>query len=165
MTPAHGGTATGTVKFLHGSDVLGTATLAGNVATLTLTNLAIGTTHINASYAGDANVNSSSSSALGQVINKAVTSLTLTSSSNPSTHGSLVTFSVHAHQDSGPRPTGTITFKDGATTIGTATIDVSGNATFSTSTLSVRTHSITASYPGNANDLSSTSSVLSQVVN
>ena len=165
VTPAHGGTATGTVKFLHGSDVLGTATLAGNVATLTLTNLAIGTTHINASYAGDANVNSSSSSALGQVINKAVTSLTLTSSSNPSTHGSLVTFSVHAHQDSGPRPTGTITFKDGATTIGTATIDVSGNATFSTSTLSVRTHSITASYPGNANDLSSTSSVLSQVVN
>ncbi len=165
VTPAHGGTATGTVKFLHGTDVLGTATLAGNVASLTLTNLAVGTTHINASYAGDADVNSSSSSALAQVINKASTTTTLTSSKNPSTHGTSVTFTATVHAASGPTPTGNVNFKDGTTTLGSGAINGSGVATFSTTTLAVGTHSITAAYPGTANDLSNTSSALSQKVN
>jgi hypothetical protein len=165
VTPAHGGSASGTVQFLHGSDVLGTATLAGNVATLTLSNLVVGTTHINASYSGNANVNSSSSSAVGQVINKAQTTTTLASSSNPSTHGSSVKFTATVHASSGPTPTGSVTFKDGSTTLGTGAINGSGVATFSTTTLAVGTHSITAAYPGTANDLSSASTALSQQVN
>ena len=63
-----------------------------------------------------------------------------------------------------PGPTGTVTFKDGSTTLGTSTL--SGNtATFTTSTLSVGSHSITAAYGGAPNFAPSTSGTLTQVVN
>ena len=44
-------------------------------------------------------------------------------------------------------PTGTVTFVDGDTTLGTGAL-TSGVATFATSTLSVGSHTIAASYPG-----------------
>ena len=123
VAPAYGGTATGTVTFYHLGTVLGTGTLSGNVATLTLTSLGVGLSHITATYEGNSNYLSSTSSAVAQVVNEASTSTTITSSSNPSTHGSSVTFTAHVHPLSGPIPTGTITFKDGSTTLGTGTLD------------------------------------------
>ena len=59
--------------------------------------------------------------------------------------------------------TGTVTFKDGSTTIGTGTISGT-TATYSTSSLTGGTHSITAVYGGDTNYATSTSSVLTQVV-
>jgi hypothetical protein len=66
---------------------------------------------------------------------------------------------------SGTTPTGTVTFKDGASTLGTGTLNGSGDATFSTSILSVGSHSITAVYGGDSNFNGSTSSSLTQTVN
>ena len=57
-------------------------------------------------------------------------------------------------------PTGTVNFFDGATQIGTGTLNSSGVATFSTSTLSVGTHSITAVYAGDTNFTTSTSTAV-----
>ncbi|MGB0065941.1 MAG: chitobiase/beta-hexosaminidase C-terminal domain-containing protein, partial [Terracidiphilus sp.] len=74
-----------------------------------------------------------------------IPTLTVTSSSNPSTYGSSVTFT--ATISSGP--TGTITFYDGGTSIGTGTIS-GGSATLTTNGLAVGAHSITASWLGNA---------------
>jgi hypothetical protein len=165
VTPSHGGTAGGNVKFLSGSTVLGTAALSGNVASLTLSNLPVGTTQVSASYAGDNNIGGSTSSALGEVINKAETTLTLSSSKNPSTYGASVTLTVQVHQGSGATPTGTITFKDGSATLGTGALNNYGSATYTTTSLAVGTHSITASYGGSANDLASTSSALQEVIN
>ena len=57
-------------------------------------------------------------------------------------------------------PTGTVTFMDGTTTLGTGTLSTTNGvttATFSTTTLAVGSHSITAVYSGDTNDLSSTS--------
>lgn len=45
-------------------------------------------------------------------------------------------------------PTGAVTFLDGATTLGTATLNVSGVANLSVSTLSVGTHTLIATYAG-----------------
>src|SRR6185503_17847710 len=42
------------------------------------------------------------------------------------------------------------TFLDGATTLGTGTLNGSGVATFSTAALTVATHNLTANYGGNA---------------
>ena len=92
------------------------------------------------------------------------TQTTLTSSANPSTFGQLVTFTATV-SSLGGTPTGPVTFVDGATTLGTGTLNSSGVATFSTSSLSVASHSITAVYGDNGNYLSSTSSAISQVVN
>ena len=58
-----------------------------------------------------------------------------------------------------------MTFMDGTTSLGSVSL-ASGSATFSTSSLAVGSHNITAVYGGNANFTTSTSSpALSQVVN
>src|SRR5205807_2621246 len=61
-------------------------------------------------------------------------------------------------------PTGKVDFKEGAATLA-ADVDMNGaTATFSTSSLAVGTHSITAVYKGVAGDGGSTSPPISQVV-
>jgi hypothetical protein len=86
----------------------------------------------------------------------------LTSSLNPSNFGQSVTFTATV---TGVSPTGTVTFKDGVTVLGTGTLNGSGQATFTTSSLSVGSHSITAVYSGDVNNAAATSAVLTQVVN
>ena len=56
---------------------------------------------------------------------------------------------------------GTVTFRDGSTVLGTVTL-VNGVATFSTSSLSMGSHSITAIYNGDTNDTGSTSGVVTE---
>ena len=99
-------------------------------------------------------------------VNKANTATGLTSSVNPSVFGQSVTFTatVTAVAPGAGTPTGTVTFKDGITTIGTGMLS-GGSTTFSTSALSVASHGITASYGGDTNFNTSTSSTVNQVVN
>jgi hypothetical protein len=113
------------------------------------------------SYGGDANDNTSTSSTLTQTVNKANTTVALASSANPSTFGSSVTFTATVSPSAA---TGTVTFKDGSTTLGTGTLS-GGGASFATSTLAAGSHSIKASYGGDANDNSGTSATLTQTVN
>ena len=61
-------------------------------------------------------------------------------------------------------PTGSVTFKDGSTTLGTGTLNSTGQATFATTTLAVGSHSITAVNGGDSNFSGSTSSALAQTV-
>src|SRR5437867_3590260 len=92
----------------------------------------------------------------------------LTSSVHPwSVFGQPVTFTatVPATRPGAGTPTGTVTFKDGSSTLGTGTLDSSGQATFVTSTLAVGSHSITASYGGDASFKGSTSPKFTQTVN
>src|SRR4029077_8049326 len=56
-------------------------------------------------------------------------------------------------------PGGTVTFKDGATSIGTGSVS-SGVATLNITSLGTGPHSITATYAGDSNFLTSTSSSL-----
>jgi hypothetical protein len=91
------------------------------------------------------------------------TTATVTSNLNPSTYGQNVTISANVTAAVGI-PTGTVTFKDGAATLGTGTLSA-GIATYSTSTLTTGNHSITAVYGGNSNFSGSTSSALTQTVN
>jgi parallel beta-helix repeat protein len=89
--------------------------------------------------------------------------ITLASSPNPSVGGSNVAFTAHVTGNCN-MPTGTLTFLDGATVLATGVLDAGGNTMFSTSTLTVGTHSITATYPGDFNFDPSTSPPYSQVV-
>jgi hypothetical protein len=165
VAPAYGGTATGTVTFNHLSTVLGTATLSGNVATLKLSNLPVGSSHITATYGGSTDYLTSTSAALTQSVQTAATTTTIASSSDPSISGSPVTFTANVSALYGGTPTGSVTFKQGATVLGTGTLNSSGNATFTTSALTVGTHSIVAYYNGSSTDANSNSTTLSQVVN
>jgi hypothetical protein len=62
------GTPTQTVTFLDGTTPIGTGTLSGGVATLTISTLAAGTHSITAAYGGDANFSSATSSALAEIV-------------------------------------------------------------------------------------------------
>lgn len=94
------------------------------------------------------------------------TTTSVSSSSQPSVFGQAVTFTATVTAAAGTPPAGsTVTFKDGATTLGTGTLNGSAQATLTTSSLSMGGHSITATYDGTSVFLSSTSVTLSQAVN
>ncbi len=61
-------------------------------------------------------------------------------------------------------PSGSVSFLDGSTTLGTATL-TGGVAAFTATTLAVGTHSITAQYSGDSNFHSTTSVLMIQTVN
>ncbi len=107
--------ATGTVTFHDGTTSLGTGTISSGVATLTTSSLAVGTHSITAQYGGDTNYNGAVSTAVSQVVNKASSTVTLASSPNPSTFGASVTLTATVTSGA----TGTVTFDDGATSLGT----------------------------------------------
>lgn len=163
INPQYGGQASGTVTFADGSTMLGTPGVSGNVATLTVGSLAAGAHSITATYNGDANF-SGSSAGLSQTVSQSSTSLSLSSSMNPSGYGQSVTFTASITSQYGGQPTGTITFKDGSTTLGTYPVTGNG-ASLTTSSLAMGTHLISAAYSGDSNYIGSTSPTLSQIVN
>lgn len=98
---------------------------------------------------------------------KATTATTVTSSQSPQAYGSPVTFTATVTTSGSTAPTGTVTFNDGTTQLGTGTLsNVSGSqeATFTTPALSPGDHSITAVYGGDTSNEGSTSDVLTQTV-
>jgi hypothetical protein len=158
-----GGTPTGTVTFVDGGSMIGTGTLSGGVASFTTTGLALGTHNITATYSAQGNFLGSTSLTLTQTVNRAPTTTSLTSSSNPSTVGQTITLTATV-VGSGGSTTGTVTFMDGAATLGTSST-TNGIATLTTSSLGTGSHSLTAVYSGNGGFLGSTSAALTQTVN
>jgi hypothetical protein len=116
---------------------------------------------------GAANIDSAHFAGTGvlKVGSGAISSTTLASSLNPSTYGSSVTLTATV-TGSGPTPTGTVTFKEASTTLGSDTLNSSGAATLVLSTLSVAgsPHSITAVYGGDDNFGASSGAVTLRVL-
>ena len=136
------------------------------------TSSAVGTfsvaTHaISVAYQGDGNFTGSSGALNGgQVVNKAPTATALTSNPNPSFFGdsATLTATVTVAPPGAGVPSGTVTFADGGTVLGTSPLDPSGHATLVTAGLQVGTHVLVASYSGDGNFLSSASAPHSQLV-
>ncbi|HZS08970.1 MAG TPA: lamin tail domain-containing protein [Blastocatellia bacterium] len=91
----------------------------------------------------------------------ASTTTTLASSASSSTYGDPVTFTATVNGGAAGTPTGTVTFMEGTNTLGTGTLDGSGQAAFTTHTLPAGTHSITATYGGDGTFAASASGALS----
>ena len=163
LTPQFGGSATGQITFSDGANPLGTITVSGNQAAITLSTLTVGTHSIAAVYGGDANFNGSSSG-LSQVVVKAATSTALVSSLNPAFVTQNITYTATVTSAYGGAVSGSVTFKSGATTLGSATL-VNGQAGINTSYSTSGSRSITATYIGDAKNTGSTSPVLTQAVN
>ena len=161
------GVPTGTVNFLESTTTLGSGTVSGTgLATFSIASLTAGTHIITASYGGDTEFKTSndtgSASKLQQEVTQAGTALSSVTSSltSPYTFGQANTYTATVSVTSGlggGTLTGTVTFKDGGVNLGSGTVGAGGVATFSTASLIVGTHSITASYGGTANYLSSNS--------
>ena len=192
---------TGTVTFKNGTTTLGTGTLSPQIvysvggpngdspeytyasaASLTTTGITTtGSNSITAVYNGDTNNASETSSAVTvTVASGTATTTTLTSSANPTAVGAQPTLTATV---SGAPTSGTVTFYDGTTVLGTTKLSRTGGGvakytslggtsasnsskgTTSQPGLAVGTHSLTAVYSGlSTTSLASTSSALSQVI-
>lgn len=149
--------ATGSVAFtIDGTDA-GTGTVSGGVATVTNSAMTAGSHTIGATYSGDGNFTGSSNTA-SHTVTKATTASALAPTS-PTVYGQAVTFSGGITPGTA---TGAVTFLDNATTIGTS---AAPSPSTSTSSLSVGSHPISFSYAGDANHFSSSSNVITHVVN
>ena len=93
------------------------------------------------------------------------TSTSLISSTNPSTYGQQVTFTASVIKQFGSgTPTGSLTFKDGVLVLGMKSLDATGSATITISSLSAGQHSITAEYGGDSNFNGSSSMPVTQTI-
>ncbi|MGD0179230.1 MAG: FG-GAP-like repeat-containing protein [Terriglobales bacterium] len=95
----------------------------------------------------------SNGQAAGVLINTSIkpTATVVTSSLNPSNFGQAVTFTAKVTSKGYKgTPTGTVTFYDGTTNLGTANLNGKAKGTLTTSALAVGTHSITATYNGDS---------------
>jgi Big-like domain-containing protein len=156
-------TPTGLVTFQDGASMLGTGTLSGGTATFSNSGLGTGTHSITAIYGGDANFTGSTSPILLETVSKAASSTSVASSNNPSILGAAVTLTASVTSLATGTPSGTVTFQDGASTMGSGTLS-GGTATIATSGLAAGAHSITAVYGGDAIFAGGTSPVLTQTV-
>ncbi|SPF35519.1 exported hypothetical protein [Candidatus Sulfopaludibacter sp. SbA4] len=152
-------TASGTVTFLDGSTNLGTAPVSAGTANFSTSTLAIGNHSLTASYGGDTNDTPSASQPVAEFVSQPTTT-TLAADPNPSLAGQNVILTATVTPGN---PTGTVSFVDGANLLGTGSLN-NGAATFATTSFSVGSHSLTASYSGDTNNAPSTSSAVSQVV-
>ena len=153
-------TATGTVSFFNGGILLGSGTVTNGVATFRNAAYALpaGQLSITAAYTGSTTF-SAATSAATITVNKVTKTLTV-SGPLTSTYGvpvmPTVSLSTLAAGIVFP-PTGTITFYDGGTVIGSGSpLNFAQDRNFYTSNISVPalaagTHTITASYSGDTN--------------
>jgi sugar lactone lactonase YvrE len=155
---------TGTVQFLDGGVPIGSQPVssASNTATLMTSFNTLGTHVITAVYSGD-NLNAASTpnNPLNLVIEQ-TTSLNVIPSANPATQFSPITFNAMLSGWT-VAPTGSITFTDGTTSLGSATLNGSGMASLPVPPLTVGNHNITAVFAGDANDFGSQSSFVQTV--
>jgi hypothetical protein len=99
--------------------------------------------------------------AAGMYTSQTASTTTVSSSASPSQVGDPVTFTASVSPSSA---TGAITFMDGGTALGTATLS-GGQATLATSALALGVHRITALYSGNATYSGSVSPAINQIEN
>jgi len=152
VSSALGAVTTGTVTFSDSGAPLGgpLAVDASGRATLGSLQLGGGGHSITADYSGATNFAPSSGS-LGQTVSPAATTTALSSSLNPSTEGLPVAFTASVTSALGAVAEGTVTFTDGATSLGTLSLDAAGRALLTTSALAVGGHTVTATYTGTVN--------------
>lgn len=158
----------GTVTFYDAAAAMGSATVNGSgTAALSALMLAQGDHAITARYVGNGNSAGSGSAVLHEMVQGtlAVTTTTLAASANPAVAGESVVFTAKVTAAGGKAtPTGTVTFVEGGSALGSAAVKA-GSAVWSTSALSVGSHSLVAQYAGDAMTVGSSSAVLNEVVN
>ena len=160
------GTPTGAVQFTdNGTNIGGSVTLAAGAASVSSSSLTVGTHTIVATYTSDSSTFLGGSGMFSQEVDMASTSTGLTSNANPAVFGQpvVLTASVGALAPGAGTPTGTVTFADGTTTLGSALLS-GGVASTTTSGLSVDGHNLTVSYSGDGNFKSSIG-ILTETVN
>jgi Glycoside hydrolase family 44/Bacterial Ig-like domain (group 3) len=161
------GTPTGSVTVLGGNTQLGVVTLTAGGASFSTNSLTAGTYSLAVNYSGDANFAASTSAVIAITVSasaKVNTNTSLSISTAQITAGSAVTLTAQVAATSGTgTPSGTISFLDSGTTVASATLS-NGSAQVNVASLTVGPHTLTATYSGDTNFNSSTSSAMTITV-
>jgi hypothetical protein len=159
-------TPTGTVTFSDGGTVIGSAALnASGMASITV-GLAVGSRSISAAYGGDPANLTSTSSAAAVAVSQGATTSTLAVAPSPSVYGQAITLTatVNVTSPASGAVTGTVTFLDGSTVLGTSALQANGTAGIVLGSLAVGSHSLSVSYGGSTSFLSSASTAINHSV-
>jgi hypothetical protein len=160
------GAPSGTVSFFDNGVPIGAGAVnASGLATLNISSLSVGAHPITAQYSGDLNFAPTNSAALSETVGTRSTSTVVGSSLSAVIGGQAVTFTATVTTSAGGAPTGTVTFLDGTTSLGTVALNGSAIASLNTTSLSVAAHAITARYDGDVNSATSTSAAVNETVN
>jgi Bacterial Ig-like domain (group 3)/NHL repeat len=157
-------TVTLTVSGPNGYSAIYTTAAVNGVATFNLSAYPLtqaGTYTYTASIATNSSVTPSS---VNQTVAKATPTVQLSSSPNPAVQNSPITLTATV-SSSVSTPTGTVSFYDGTTLLGSAVPLSNGTASLTTSALPTGADSITAVYSGDSSFQQVTSSPLSETVN
>lgn len=162
------GTPEGAARIIIDGVSVAVVDLVNGVAEYQTSTLSVGNHSIQARYLSeDPNFVTSTSQEQSHTVNKAATKTEVTTSGSPSVFGQPVTFTatVSVLAPGAGNPSGTITFKDGSTVLGTQPVSsaTGGQASITVSTLSVAQHAITAEYDGDDSFLGSNGSVTQKV--
>lgn len=143
---------TGSVTVTDGSTPLGTITLnTQGAGALNVTISTAASHNITFSYSGDAFSQPSNTSATVVTVANFPSQISLAASPNPVLVGQSIMLSVVVTPTgSSPTPTGNVIFLAGSTRLGSAALDSSGKATFSTSFSEVGNQTVTANYVGDS---------------
>ena len=145
-------------------DSSGNVYLAGNVGGLASSAATPGVFEPTPAY-GLSGTGNDLSGFVVKIILTVPTTTTLTASPTTASSGTAVNLTATVAEVGGTSvPTGTVTFKDGTTTLGSMTLNGTGVAVYSSSALGVGSHSITAAYGGDSANSGSTSTAAAVTV-
>lgn len=136
---------------------------ATGTATYTTSALTPGSFPVSASFAATADLLASSAS-LTEIVTANPTATSLAVSPNPGYQGQAVTMVATVAATGGAIATGNVAFLDGAAILGSAALNASGVATLTTTSLSVGTHALAASYAAGPIFLGSTSPPVQEAI-
>jgi hypothetical protein len=166
----------GIITFLDGTATLGSSSIdSTGTASFDTALLAAGVHSLSAKFEGytsygfgftqyvSAVFEPSTSPAATVTVTAVPTTITLEPSASSIIVGSVVTFSMQLSSNAGI-PFGGVTLYDGATPLGSISLNSNGSASFSTASLAVGSHNITAAYTANGPYAGDVSSALPLVV-
>ncbi|MER7757761.1 Ig-like domain repeat protein [Kitasatospora sp. NPDC097643] len=174
VPPPDGGTVTFKVDGTQLGSPVAVDTTTGTATSDDISSLTVGPHNVDATYSGDPNYVGDTAMTLVQTVEKAPVNTTLASSANPSPFGQPTTFTdtvCAAFPSTHPTlpPSGTVTFRDGSTLLGTGTLAPGGGTNCAQTQVSFGnllpgTHTITAQYSGDGNYLTGNLETLTQAV-
>ena len=160
----------GAVSFFNGGTLLGSAALNDGTATLALTTLPLGADSLTASYSGtvqgttyyapsDPMAASSTATAVTVTVVAPATTTTVSTSAAASLYGQPITVTASVTSAYGTPSSGSVTFWDGATSLGNAALGSGAAASVTVSSLAVGTHELSASYSGDGGSFPASTSL------
>jgi len=166
VSSASGPAPTGTVQFkVDGANYGSPVAVSLNAASINVTSLTSTSHTLSATYSGD--LNYAAGGPISVSINiappKAYSNVSVSSGVNSSASCAAPQFSARVSSASGPVPTGIVRLLDGNTPIASGSL-VNGHVVLSSPALGIGTHTLVASYAGDANHLPANSPALVEVI-